>query len=89
MLHGCDIGDGSLIGIGAVILNGARIGKNCIVGAKALIPEGKEIPDNSLVIGAPARVAREVSPAQLEMLAHSAGSYVANWKRFARDLKPA
>lgn len=88
MLHGCDIGDGSLIGIGAVILNGARIGKNCIVGAKALIPEGKEIPDNSLVMGAPGRVVREVSPAQLEMLAGSARSYVANWKRFARDLKP-
>jgi carbonic anhydrase/acetyltransferase-like protein (isoleucine patch superfamily) len=89
MLHGCDIGDGSLIGIGAVILNRVRIGKNCIIGAKALIPEGKEIPDNSLVMGAPGKVVREVSSEQLEMLAASARGYVENWKRFARDLKPA
>jgi carbonic anhydrase/acetyltransferase-like protein (isoleucine patch superfamily) len=89
MLHGCDIGDGSLIGIGAVVLNGARIGKNCIIGAKALIPEGKEIPDNALVMGAPGKVVREVSPAQLEMLAASARGYVENWKRFARDLRLA
>jgi carbonic anhydrase/acetyltransferase-like protein (isoleucine patch superfamily) len=87
MLHGCDIGDSSLIGIGAVVLNGARIGKNCIIGAKALIPEGKQIPDNSLVMGAPGKVVREVSPAQLQMLANSAPGYVENWKRFARDLK--
>src|ERR1700760_320070 len=58
MLHGCTIGDNSLIGIGAVVLNGARIGKNCLIGAKALIPEGKEIPDGSLVVGAPGRVIR-------------------------------
>lgn len=88
MLHGCHIDDGSLIGIGAVVLNGARIGKNCIIGAKALIPEGKEIPDNSLVMGAPGKVVREVSPAQLETLADSARGYVENWRRFARDLKP-
>jgi carbonic anhydrase/acetyltransferase-like protein (isoleucine patch superfamily) len=88
MLHGCTIGDGSLIGIGAVVLNGARIGKNCIVGAKALIPEGREIPDNSLVVGAPGKVIREVSPAQLETLAASAQGYVDNWRRFAKDLRP-
>ena len=63
MLHGCVIGDNSLIGIGAVILNGARIGANCLIGAKALIPEGKEIPDNSLVMGAPGQVKREVERA--------------------------
>jgi carbonic anhydrase/acetyltransferase-like protein (isoleucine patch superfamily) len=89
MLHGCDIDDGSLIGIGAVVLNRARIGKNCIIGAKALIPEGKVIPDNSLVMGAPGKVVREISPAQHETLVHSARGYVENWKRFARDLKLA
>ena len=61
MLHGCTIGDNSLIGIGAVILNKANIGKNCIIGAKALITENKEIPDNSLVIGSPGKVVREVT----------------------------
>lgn len=88
MLHGCEIGDHSLIGIGAVVLNGAKIGKNCLIGAKALIPEGKVIPDNSLVMGAPGKVVREVSAAQLETLAHSAAGYVANWKRFKEELKP-
>jgi carbonic anhydrase/acetyltransferase-like protein (isoleucine patch superfamily) len=86
MLHGCTIGDNSLIGIGAVVLNGARIGKNCLIGAKALIPEGKEIPDNSLVVGAPGRVLRPLSEAQLAMLAHSADHYVHNWKRYATDM---
>jgi len=89
MLHGCEIGDNSLIGIGAVVLNGARIGKNCLIGAKALIPEGKVIPDNSLVMGAPGKVVREVSPAQVERLTGSAAGYVRNWKRYAAGLKPA
>jgi carbonic anhydrase/acetyltransferase-like protein (isoleucine patch superfamily) len=89
MLHGCDIGDNSLIGIGAVVLNGAKIGANCLIGAKALIPEGKVIPDNSLVMGAPGKVVREVSEAQVQVLAASAAGYVQNWKRFARELKPA
>jgi len=88
MLHGCDIGDGSLIGIGAVVLNGATIGRNCLIGAKTLIPEGKVIPDNSLVMGAPGKVVREVSEAQLETLKSSAEGYVKNWRRFAADLKP-
>jgi carbonic anhydrase/acetyltransferase-like protein (isoleucine patch superfamily) len=88
MLHGCDIGDGSLIGIGAVVLNGAKIGRNCMIGSKALISEGKEIPDNSLVMGIPGKVVREVSPAQLEVLQLSAAGYVANWKRFRRELRP-
>jgi carbonic anhydrase/acetyltransferase-like protein (isoleucine patch superfamily) len=89
MLHGCEIGDGSLIGIGAVVLNGAQIGRNCLIGSKSLIPEGKVIPDNSLVMGVPGKVVREVSEAQLETLKESAAGYVANWKRFARELKPA
>src|ERR1700749_3836763 len=72
MLHGCTIGDNSLIGIGAVVLNGARIGRDCLIGAKALIGEGKEIPDGSLVVGAPGRVLRPVTEAQRQMLAHSA-----------------
>jgi carbonic anhydrase/acetyltransferase-like protein (isoleucine patch superfamily) len=88
MLHGCTIGDGSLIGIGAVVLNGARIGRNCLIGAKTLIPEGKEIPDNSLVVGMPGRVIREVSDAQREMLAGSAAHYVHNWQRYAAGLAP-
>jgi carbonic anhydrase/acetyltransferase-like protein (isoleucine patch superfamily) len=87
MLHGCTIGDGSLIGIGAVVLNGAKIGKNCLIGAGALITEGKEIPDNSMVVGAPGRVLREVSEHQAMILQASALHYVENWKRYARDLK--
>lgn len=88
MLHGCTIGDNSLIGIGAVVLNRAVIGKNCIIGAKALIPEGKVIPDNSLVMGAPGKVVREVLPDQVQFLIGSALHYVENWKRFAAGLKP-
>ncbi|MDB5445471.1 MAG: acetyltransferase protein [Phenylobacterium sp.] len=87
MLHGCDIGDNSLIGIGAVVLNGAKIGRNCLIGAKALIPEGKEIPDNSLVMGAPGKVVRALSPEQMERLAYGAEHYVDNWKRYRRELK--
>ena len=89
MLHGCMIGDGSLIGIGAVVLNGARIGRNCLIGAKALIPEGKEIPDNSLVLGAPGKVAREVSDEQARRMREGALHYVKNWQRYKRDLRQA
>jgi carbonic anhydrase/acetyltransferase-like protein (isoleucine patch superfamily) len=87
MLHGCVIGDGSLVGIGAVILNGARIGVNCLIGAKALIPEGKEIPDNSLVMGAPGQIKREVTEEHIARMRHSAEHYVANWQRYQRDLR--
>lgn len=87
MLHGCRIGDHSLIGINAVILNGARIGRYCIIGANALIPEGKEIPDFSLVMGSPGKVVREVTAAQQAMLEHSALHYVENFKRFRRELR--
>lgn len=89
MLHGCTIGDGSLIGIGSVVLNGARIGKNCLIGANCLITEGKEIPDNSLVMGAPGKVVRELSPEQAAMLARGAEHYVANWKRYRAGLTRA
>ena len=88
MLHGCTIGDNSLIGIGAVVLNGARIGKNCLIGANALIPEGKEIPDGSLVVGQPGKVIRHLNEDQIGALEASAQHYVQNWKRFAADLKP-
>ena len=81
ILHGCTIGDNSLVGMGATILNGAIIGKNCLIGANALIPEGKEIPDNSLVVGAPGKVIRQLDDAAEKMLAMSALHYVANSKR--------
>ncbi|MBN8553644.1 MAG: gamma carbonic anhydrase family protein [Caulobacterales bacterium] len=88
MLHGCTVGDGSLIGIGATVLNRAVIGRNCIIGAHALIAEGKVIPDNSLVVGAPGRVIRQLGEVEAAFLKASADHYVANWKRYARDLRP-
>ncbi len=87
MLHGCTIGDNSLIGIGSIVLNGARIGKNCLIGANTLITEGKEIPDGSMVMGAPGKVARELNEQQIQMITFSAHHYVENWKRYARGLK--
>lgn len=87
MLHGCTIGDNSLIGIGSIILNGAKIGRNCLIGANVLITEGKEIPDNSLVMGAPGKVIREISPEQAMMIKAGSAHYVENWKRYRRDLK--
>lgn len=87
MLHGCEIGDNTLIGIGAVVLGRARIGKNCLIGANALITEGKVIPDGSLVMGQPARVVRELDAGQITALTASAEHYVRNWKRYSRDLR--
>jgi len=87
MLHGCTIGDNSLIGIQAVVLNNARIGRNCIVGAGSVVTEGKEFPDNSLIIGAPAKVVRTLDDAAAEKLRHSAEHYVDNARRFAKGLK--
>jgi carbonic anhydrase/acetyltransferase-like protein (isoleucine patch superfamily) len=87
MLHGCTIGDGSLIGIQAVVLNGAKIGRNCIVGAGSVVTEGKEFPDNSLIIGSPAKVVRTLDDAAAAKLAQSAEHYVENAHRFARGLK--
>jgi carbonic anhydrase/acetyltransferase-like protein (isoleucine patch superfamily) len=87
MLHGCTIGDNSLIGIGSIILNSARIGRNCLIGANSLITEGKEIPDNSLVMGAPGRVVRELKPEEVAGNTRSAESYVRNWRRFKAGLR--
>lgn len=87
IIHGCTIGDNSLIGMGATVLNGAKIGSNCLVGANALVTEGKEFPDGSLIVGAPARAIRTLDEAAIEGLRRSARNYVANWQRFARDLK--
>ncbi len=88
MLHGCRVGRNSLIGIGATVLNGTRIGENCIIGAHALLPEGKEIPDYSLVVGAPGRVIREITPEQAEHITELSRHYVENWQRYAAGLAP-
>lgn len=88
MLHGCTIGDNSLIGINTVVLNRARIGRNCIIGANSLIPEGKEIPDNSLVMGSPGKVKRELGEQEVQMLTIMAGHYVDNFKRYLKSLSP-
>lgn len=77
MLHGCTVGDNSLIGINAVVLNNVKIGKNCLIGANALVPEGMEIPDNSLVLGSPAKVVKQISEAQEKLFQLSAMHYVA------------
>ncbi|HQT41944.1 gamma carbonic anhydrase family protein [Polynucleobacter sp. es-EL-1] len=87
MLHGCQIGDGSLIGIGAVILNGAKIGKNCLVGAGALITEGKEFPDGSMILGTPAKVVKSLSPEQISGINDIAGRYVQNALRYQATLR--
>ena len=86
MLHGCEIGEGSLIGINSVILNGAKIGKHCLIGANSLIAEGKEIPDGSMVMGSPGKIVRQLTPEQIRGLALSAQHYVENFKRYKRDL---
>jgi carbonic anhydrase/acetyltransferase-like protein (isoleucine patch superfamily) len=85
-LHGCIIGESSLIGMGATLLNGAKIGKNCLVGANALVTEGKEFPDNSLIVGAPAKLVRTLDETAVEKLRESAAHYVANWQRYAKGL---
>ena len=87
MLHGCTVGDYSLIGINAVILNGAKIGKHCIIGANSLIGEGKVIPDGSLVMGSPGKVVRDLTDEQKALLQASAAHYVKNGQRYARDLE--
>lgn len=89
MLHSCEIGDNTLIGIGAVVLGRARIGKNCLIGANTLITEGKDIPDGSLVMGQPGKVVRQLEPGQIEALKASAAHYVQNWKRYTVGLKPS
>ena len=88
ILHGCIVGENTLIGMGAVILNRARIGQNCLIGANALITEGKEIPDNSLVMGQPGKVVGQLDAEAAARLTRSAESYVRNWQRYARGLTP-
>ncbi|MBU2874480.1 gamma carbonic anhydrase family protein [Marinobacter salexigens] len=88
MLHGCEVGDYSLIGINAVVLNGAKIGKHCLIGANTLVPEGMVVPDGSLVIGAPGKVKRELTEQQRKMLELSAAHYVHNASRYVSGLKP-
>jgi carbonic anhydrase/acetyltransferase-like protein (isoleucine patch superfamily) len=87
MLHGCTVGDGSLIGIQSVVLNGAKIGRHCLVGAGAVVTEGKEFPDGSLIIGSPAKVVRQLTPEQIERLRGSAAHYVANAQRHRAQAK--
>lgn len=87
MLHGCTIGDGSLVGIQAVVLNGARIGKNCLIGAGALVTEGKVFPDNSLIIGSPAKVARELTHEDIQRMQANSNNYVARGRLFKSQLK--
>jgi carbonic anhydrase/acetyltransferase-like protein (isoleucine patch superfamily) len=87
MLHGCTIGDYSLIGIGAIVLNGARIGKNCLVGAASLVTEGKEFPDGSMILGSPAKVVRALTAEQIDGLRMSAQRYIENARRYQTGLK--
>jgi len=87
MLHGCSIGDGTLVGIQSVVLNGAKIGRDCIVGAGALVTEGKEFPDGSLIVGAPARVLRPLSPQQYELLRRMAQAYLTQTRRHRSGIR--
>jgi carbonic anhydrase/acetyltransferase-like protein (isoleucine patch superfamily) len=87
MIHGCSIGDHSLVGIQAVILNGAKIGKHCLVGAGALVTEGQSFPDGSLILGTPARVVRQLTPEQMDGLTKTAEHYVENARRYRAGLK--
>ena len=88
MLHGCTIGDGSLIGIKAVLLNGCKIGRNCLIGANSLIAEGKEIPDGSLVIGSPGKVVRQLTPEEIKRINSASEHYAAKFKRYRDTFKP-
>ena len=86
ILHSCEIGDNSLIGMGATLLSRCRIGRNCLIGANSLVTEGKIIPDGSLVVGSPARVIRPLTEVEIERITASAAGYVANWRRHAAEL---
>ena len=87
ILHGCVIGDNSLVGMGAIMLNGSKIGRNCLVGAGALVTEGKTFPDNALIVGAPARVIRTLDAEAAAMIANGAGIYVRRWQQYAKGLR--
>jgi len=88
ILHGCQVGGNTLIGMGATVLNGAKLGNNCLVGANSLVTEGKEFPDNSLILGAPAKLVRPLTEATIAFLRQSARDYVARWRRYAAGLRP-
>jgi carbonic anhydrase/acetyltransferase-like protein (isoleucine patch superfamily) len=88
MLHGCEIGDNTLIGIKSVVLNRAKIGKNSIVGANSLVTEGKSFPDNSMIMGAPAKVVRELTPQEVQVIKMMAAHYVDNARRYRTQLRP-
>jgi carbonic anhydrase/acetyltransferase-like protein (isoleucine patch superfamily) len=87
VMHGCTVGDNSLIGMGAIMLNGVKIGNNCLVGAGALVTEGKSFPDNSLIVGAPARAIRSVDERIMAMIREGADIYVKRWQRYAKGLQ--
>ena len=87
ILHGCRIGDNSLIGMGAILLNGAKIGNNSLVGAGSVVTEGKTFPDHSLIVGSPARVLRTLDEKGVEMIRAGADIYVRRWKKYAKELK--
>lgn len=87
ILHGCTVEDGALIGMGAIVMNGAVIGKNSVVGAGAIVTEGKKFPENSLILGAPAKVARTLDPAQIAAMSSAAKFYAQNGPRFAKGMK--
>ncbi|HVY57046.1 MAG TPA: gamma carbonic anhydrase family protein [Xanthobacteraceae bacterium] len=87
VLHGCTIGDNSLIGMGAIVLNGARIARNSLVGAGSVVTEGKEFPENSLIVGTPARVIRTLDAKARELITEGADIYVRRWRRYAKGLK--
>jgi len=87
ILHGCSIGDESLVGMGAIILNGAKLGRNCLVGAGAVVTEGKTFPDNSLIVGAPARAIRTLDDKAAALIRDGADIYVRRWQQYAKGLK--
>lgn len=86
MIHGCHIGDGTLVGINSVVLNGARVGRGCLIGANALVTEGMDIPDGSMVLGSPAKVVKQLSAETRLLLQHNADHYIGNAKRFNEEL---
>jgi carbonic anhydrase/acetyltransferase-like protein (isoleucine patch superfamily) len=87
MLHGCSVGDGTLVGIKSVVMNRVRIGRNCLIGANSLITEGKEIPDRSLVLGAPAKIVRQLTDEEVQTLLFTAQHYVENARRYRRAMQ--
>ena len=87
VLHGCTIGDNSLVGMGAIMMNGVKIGKNSLVGAGSVVPEGKSFPDNSLIVGSPARAIRTLDDRLIDMIRGGADIYVRRWKQYAKGLK--